>query len=143
VAAPDFFKDVDPTTFKMNKHHLIQQHEPSSRMNLYIAAHAHHIEGMPAGQSSDLLKQLMEHATQEKYRMSVQWNNVGDLVIWDNTAVMHRAGKMTGRYARDMRRTTVHDDSSQAWGLNQEGEKNPGFDIDAASGMAPARAVEV
>jgi len=143
VAAPEFFKDVDPTTFKMNKHHLIQRHEPSGRMNLYIAAHAHHIEGIPASQSSNLLKQLMEHATQEKYRMSVQWKNVGDLVIWDNTAVMHRAGKMTGRYARDMRRTTVHDDSSQAWGLNQEGEKNPGFDIDATSGMALARAVEV
>jgi len=143
TAAPEFFKDVDPTSFKMNKHYLIQQHETSGRMNLYIAAHAHHIEGLSAEESSQLLKQLMDHATQEKYQMSLQWRNVGDLVIWDNTAVMHRAGKMTGRFPRDMRRTTVHDDSSQAWGQNQEGEKNPGFDTYSASGLPPPRAVEV
>ena len=100
-------------------------------MNLYIAAHAHHIEGLPAEQSSELLKELMDHATQDKYMMSLQWRQPGDLVIWDNTAVMHRAGKMTGKWKRDMRRTTVHDDSSQAWGLNSKEEKNPGFAIDA------------
>jgi alpha-ketoglutarate-dependent 2,4-dichlorophenoxyacetate dioxygenase len=130
IAAPEFFKNVDPTTFKMNKHRLVQVHEPSGRMNLYIAAHAHHVEGIPSHQSTELLKQLMDHATQEKYKMSVQWKNPSDMVIWDNTSVMHRAGKMTGRYKRDMRRTTVHDSSSQAWGLNSREEKNPGFAID-------------
>jgi len=131
VAAPEFFKDVNPTTFKMNKHRLVQLHEPSGRMNLYIAAHAHHVEGLPAEQSAQLLKGLMDHATQEKYKMSFQWKNPSDLVIWDNTSVMHRAGKMTGRYPRDLRRTTVHDASSQAWGLNSHEAKNPGFAIDA------------
>ena len=136
VAAPEFFKDVDPSSFKMNKHRLVQLHEPSGRMNLYIAAHAHHVEGLPADQSGELLKNLMDHATQEKYMMSFQWRQTGDLVIWDNTAVMHRAGKMTGRWKRDMRRTTVHDDSSQAWGLNSKEEKNPGFAIDAVPRVA-------
>jgi len=143
IAAPEFFRDVDPTSFKMSKHYLIQQHETSGCMNLYVAAHAHHIEGLSAEESSQLLKQLMDHATQEKYQMSLQWRNVGDFVIWDNTAVMHKAGKMTGRFPRDMRRTTVHDNSSQAWGLNQEGEKNPGFDAYAVTGLPPPRAAEV
>jgi alpha-ketoglutarate-dependent 2,4-dichlorophenoxyacetate dioxygenase len=131
VAAPEFFKDVDPTTLKMNKHRLVQLHEPSGRMNLYIAAHAHHVEGLPLEQSTELLKTLMDHATQEKYRMSLQWKNPSDLVIWDNTSVMHRAGTMKGRYPRDLRRTTVHDSSSQAWGLNAHGDKNPGFAVGA------------
>lgn len=35
---------------------------------------------------------------------------------------MHRAagGSFEGKYARDMRRTTVHDGSSYAWGLNEK-----------------------
>ncbi|KAG0647565.1 Alpha-ketoglutarate-dependent 2 [Hyphodiscus hymeniophilus] len=131
VAAPEFFKDIDPTVLNMNKHRLVQLHEPSGRMNLYIAAHAHHIEGLPADKSTQLLKDLMDHATQEKYRLSFQWKDPSDMVIWDNTSVMHRAGKLLGRYPRDMRRTTVHDASSQAWGLNSQQAKNPGFAVDA------------
>ena len=115
----------------MNKHRLVQLHEPSGRMNLYVAAHAHHVEGLPAERSKELLKTLLGHATQEKYQMSLQWKNPSDLVIWDNTSVMHRAGSMKGRYPRDMRRTTVHDSSSQAWGLNAPGSKNPGFAVGA------------
>lgn len=139
VAAPEFFKDVDPTAYKMAKHKLVQLHEPSGRTNLYIAAHAHHVEGLPSEESSELLKTLLDHVTQEKYRMSVKWQDPSDLVIWDNTAVLHRAGKMTGRYKRDMRRTTVHDSSSTAWGLNSRAAKNPGFAIEPVPSDQVAR----
>jgi alpha-ketoglutarate-dependent 2,4-dichlorophenoxyacetate dioxygenase len=52
----------------------------------------------------------------------VEWENEGDLVVWDNTAVMHRArgGEYEGKWRRDMRRATVHDDSIHAWGLNEK-----------------------
>jgi len=131
VAAPEFFKDVDPTTLKMYQHKLVQTHEPSGRINLYIAAHAHHIEGLPKEQSDELLKTLLDHATQDKYTFSVDWRDPGDMVIWDNTAVMHRAGEFRAPYVRDMRRTTVHDASSTAWGLNKEGEVKHGFAVDS------------
>ena len=129
VAAPDYFKDVDPTTIEMKKHKLVQLHEPSGRMNLYIAAHGHHIDGIPKHNSDEIFKKLMEHATQEKYTFSVRWENEGDLIVWDNTSVMHRSGRFDGGYVRDMRRTTVHDSSSTAWGLNQKGEKKFGFNV--------------
>jgi hypothetical protein len=47
----------------------------------------------------------------------------------DNTAVMHRAagGSFEGNYVRDLRRTTVHDASSTAWGLNEKADTRPGF----------------
>ncbi|KAF2875210.1 alpha-ketoglutarate-dependent 2,4-dichlorophenoxyacetate dioxygenase [Massariosphaeria phaeospora] len=134
--APEFFKDLDVSTEPMHLHKLAQKHEPSNRMNLYIAAHAHHIKGLPQERSAALLKQLLEHTTQEKYRMSVPWENVGDLVIWDNTCVLHRAGGGTfaGKYRRDLRRTTVHDASSTAWGENDpEVSQRPGFSLGSSN----------
>jgi len=113
----------------MHLHRLVQVHEPSGRENLYIAAHAHHIEGLSEERSKELLDRLMRHATQKKYTISIPWENVGDLVIWDNTSVMHRAqgGSFSGKYKRDMRRTTVHDGSSHAWGLNEPVDSRQGF----------------
>lgn len=85
TAAPDYFHDLDPTAYKMHCHRIVQLHEPSGRMNLYIAAHAHHVEGVSEAESRELLDTLMRHATQDKYTVSIPWENVGDLIIWDNT----------------------------------------------------------
>jgi alpha-ketoglutarate-dependent 2,4-dichlorophenoxyacetate dioxygenase len=45
------------------------------------------------------------------------------VIVWDNTFVMHRAapGGFEGKAKRDLRRTTAHDASSTAWGLNNVG----------------------
>lgn len=132
TAAPDFFKDLDVETQPMHCHELVQLHEPSNRMNIYVAAHAHHIIGVSKPDSDRILKGLLEHVTQPKYRISVPWRNVGDLIVWDNTCVLHRAGPGTyaGKFKRDLRRTTVHDASSTAWGLNnKEGDTRPGFSL--------------
>jgi alpha-ketoglutarate-dependent 2,4-dichlorophenoxyacetate dioxygenase len=120
TASPIFFKDLDPTKEKMARHRLVQRHEPSGRMNLYIAAHCHHIEGVTPEKSTELLDTLMKHVTQDKYVTNISWENPGDLIIWDNRCVLHRAtgGSFEGKYVRDLRRTTVHDDSPTAWGLN-------------------------
>ncbi|OCT44184.1 Alpha-ketoglutarate-dependent 2,4-dichlorophenoxyacetate dioxygenase [Cladophialophora carrionii] len=129
-AAPDFFKDLNVNDYPMHKHKIVQKHEPSGRMNLYIAAHMDHIVGVSPEKSKELMDKLMAHATQDKYTLSIPWHEPTDLVIWDNTCVMHRAegGSFAGKYRRDLRRTTVHDDSSQAWGLNKAGkDERPGF----------------
>ncbi|OCL11759.1 alpha-ketoglutarate-dependent 2,4-dichlorophenoxyacetate dioxygenase [Glonium stellatum] len=137
LGSPEFFKDLDTTAIKMARHKLVQRHEPSGRMNLYVSAHAHHIEGVPPEKSKALLDTLMRHATQEKYVVSVPWENVSDLVIWDNTCVMHRAvgGAFEGKYKRDLRRTTVHDSSPTAWGFN-EGDVPQGFNVSSRTLVA-------
>ncbi|KAL2012354.1 hypothetical protein VTN00DRAFT_5072 [Thermoascus crustaceus] len=112
TAAPDYFKHLNPTAFKMHKHRLVELHEPFGRISVYMGAHAHHIDGLSPDNTAELLKRLMEHATQEKYIISVTWKDPGDMVMWDNTAAMHRAGVFTGKHPRDLRRTTVHDASS-------------------------------
>jgi len=129
LGSPEFFANLNPWDHKMTRHKLIQKHEPSGRMNIYVAKHAHHIEGVSPERSEELLQTLIDHATQDKYTINVSWHGPGDMVMWDNRCVMHRAkgGSFEGKYARDMRRTTVHDDSSTAWGLNTVGEVKQGF----------------
>ncbi len=73
--------------------------------------------------STALINELLDAVSQPKYRVTVDWQQPGDMIIWDNTSVMHRAtgGSYEGIYRRDMRRTTVKDMSSARFGLNGEG----------------------
>ncbi|KAL6250467.1 hypothetical protein RBB50_002769 [Rhinocladiella similis] len=121
LGSPEFFKDLDPTNAgRMSRHKLIQVHEPSGRRNIYIAAHSHHVEGIPKEESDALIKKLLDHVTQKANTVSVEWKQPSDMIIWDNRSTLHKAngGAFEGKYRRDLRRTTVHDDSSTAWGLN-------------------------
>ena len=132
--------DTDPENYPFGRHAVIQTHGPSGRQNLYIANHIHHLEyknprsaefvatpkqpfeRVPEPQGTELIEKLLAHATQDKYVVSVEWQNEGDLVVWDNTCVMHKAGEGTfmEKYERDMRRCTVHDGSKDAWGHNEK-----------------------
>jgi len=120
TAMPEYFKDMDVEALPMSKHKLVQLHEASGRMNLYTASYVHHIDGIPREESDEILKELREHVYKDKYRVTIPWNQPGDLIIWDNTCVMHRAtgGSYEGEYKRDMRRTTVKDMSSTRFGEN-------------------------
>lgn len=84
LAAPDceFLKGMDPEKHFMGRHALVQMHEPSQRMNLYIAHHAHHIEGLPKEEGQAIIRHLLQHAMQDKYTFQVDWENSGDIIIW-------------------------------------------------------------
>ncbi|OQV07617.1 hypothetical protein CLAIMM_12022 [Cladophialophora immunda] len=121
MAAPDFFKDIEPEDFPMAKHKIVVPHPASGRKTLYLTTYCHHFDGMSFEESQALLDELWAHCTQPKYRKTVEWQNDGDLVMWDNTAVLHRAqagAKYIGRYPRDMRRASVFDMGPFGWGLN-------------------------
>jgi alpha-ketoglutarate-dependent 2,4-dichlorophenoxyacetate dioxygenase len=60
----------------------VQVHEASQRTNLYIAAHAHHIDGWTKEDSAPVIEELLRHATQDKYTFQINWENDGDIVIW-------------------------------------------------------------
>lgn len=129
LAAPDFFTDINPADYAFGRHRLVQLHEPSERMNLYIAAHVHHLDGLEDATSTELIERLYKHATQPKYVVEIEWTNAGDLVMWDNTCTMHRAvgGDFLRKHRRDMRRVTIHDSSSTAWGLNEKSDERQGM----------------
>ncbi|KAJ9481835.1 hypothetical protein VN97_g11621 [Penicillium thymicola] len=121
LAVPETFAYLNPLDHPMGRHKLVQRHEASDRMNIYIAAHVHHIEGLSPEESQALFDRLYKYCIRDENTIEIEWQNVGDLVIWDNTCTMHRAvgGPFLRKYKRDMRRTTVHDSSSTAWGLNE------------------------
>ena len=74
---------------------------------LYLASHASHVIGWPLEQGRALLRELIEFATQPQFTCRHKWR-VGDLLVWDNLATMHRGTPYDDmKFPRDMRRTTV------------------------------------
>jgi len=129
AAVPDFptFKSMDPNDYYMAKHPLVQIHKGSLRKDLYLAGHLHHIDGMSQEEGWALIQKLLKHTTQDKYVYKNFYKDAGDVVIWDNTAVLHRAGPGTyaGKYRRDMRRATMFDNTPEEWGFNHKDDPKP------------------
>lgn len=86
---------------------LVRVHPRTGRKSLFLSSHAGRITGWPVPEALMMLKDLTEHATQREFVYSHRWQ-VGDLVMWDNGATMHR-GRLYDdlQYKRDMRRTTT------------------------------------
>ena len=61
----------------------------NGREALYIASHAFRIDGYDDAESQALLEELTAFATQPRFVYRHQWE-VGDVLIWDQRAVMHR-----------------------------------------------------
>ncbi len=90
-------------------HKLVHVHAGSGRAALYLASHASHIVGWPVEDGRALLDELMEFATRPRFVFRHLWR-VGDVVIWDNLATMHRATPFDDTvHRRDMRRTTCRE----------------------------------
>ena len=90
-------------------HPLVRTLPRSRRRSLYLAAHASRILDWPVPEGRLLLHELTEHATQREFVYRHVWR-VGDLVIWDNRATMHRATPYDdARDRRELRRVTTLD----------------------------------
>ena len=90
-------------------HPLVRAFEENDRKALYVASHASHIVDWPIPEGRLLIRDLIEHATREKYVHSHEWLP-GDLVIWDNRASLHRARPFDDtRYKRELTRVTTLD----------------------------------
>jgi len=91
------------------RHPLVHVHPGSQRKALYLASHISRIAGYRADETRALLDELTAFATQPQFVYAHQWR-VGDVVMWDNLATMHRATPFDDqRYRRDVRRTTVRE----------------------------------
>jgi len=71
-------------------HPLVRTHPGTGRKGLYLGNHTSHIEGMAVEEGRALLKELLVHATQPQFVYRHKWT-VGDLVIWDNRSLLHKA----------------------------------------------------
>jgi alpha-ketoglutarate-dependent taurine dioxygenase len=86
-------------------HPLVWTHR-SGRKSLVLGSSTTRIVGMDADEGRALLDELLAWATQPKFVYRHEWT-VGDLVIWDNTGVMHRVEAYPPDSGRMMHRTTL------------------------------------
>ncbi|HXZ91897.1 MAG TPA: TauD/TfdA family dioxygenase [Burkholderiales bacterium] len=90
-------------------HPLVRVNPRSGDRSLYLASHASRILDWPLPEGRLLLRDLIEHATQPRFVYRHAWC-VGDLVIWDNRATMHRGRPFDdSRERRELRRVTTLD----------------------------------
>ena len=110
---PGFFTDKERAEYPPVRHPLVRRNPVNGRESLFSGAHASHVEGLPVAEGRAFLKELLDHVTQPQFCYRHEWQE-GDLIIWDNRCVLHRATPFdTTRYKRLMQRTTVSGDPAE------------------------------
>jgi alpha-ketoglutarate-dependent taurine dioxygenase len=85
---------------------LVKVHPETGRKSLYVARHAYGIPGMDPEASEALLQQLIDDACQPPRTYLHTWA-VGDLVLWDNRCMLHRARPYDVNQARVLRASRI------------------------------------
>jgi len=64
------------------------------------------VVGLSAEEGSALVEQLPAHLTQERFRYTHRWS-VGDIIFWDNQAVLHARTAFDPAAHRVMKRISL------------------------------------
>jgi alpha-ketoglutarate-dependent taurine dioxygenase len=104
-------EDVDRAKAEPPKLHPLAWTHLSGRKSLVLGNTAISIEGMDEAEGAKLLDDLMARATQLENVYSHTWT-VGDMVIWDNRGVIHRAEPYDEASGREMHRCTLVGDEA-------------------------------
>jgi taurine dioxygenase len=89
-------------------HPLVRTHPLSGDKGLYFSLnHTARIDGLTEEDSLPIFAELQRHATQPQHVYEHHWR-IGDLVLWDNAATMHRRDPFPNHHARLMRRVGIN-----------------------------------
>ncbi len=88
---------------------LVKIHPVTGRPSLLIGRHAYGIPGLEAKESERLLEELAEFACQPPRVYEHHWS-VGDVAIWDNRCLLHRARPYDHGELRLMKHTRIAGD---------------------------------
>jgi alpha-ketoglutarate-dependent taurine dioxygenase len=89
-----------------SKTHPLVWTRPNGRRSMLVGATAGEVVGRDPEQGRALLDRLLEWCTQARFVHRHRWR-VGDLVVWDNTGMLHRALPYEPTSARLLHRTTL------------------------------------
>jgi alpha-ketoglutarate-dependent taurine dioxygenase len=81
----------------------------SGRRSVVLGPTADHVVGMDREEGRGLLEDVLDRATAPERVYRHDWS-VGDMVIWDNRGLLHRALPYDPASPRDMHRTTLSGD---------------------------------
>jgi taurine dioxygenase len=97
----------DPVTSPGVYHPLVLRHPETARPALYLGRRRNaYVEGLPVAESEALLDELWRYATRGEVVSRHHWR-VGDVVLWDNRATMHRRDPFDPNTRRIMHRTQI------------------------------------
>lgn len=94
AARPDDHTPVAPKGWDQNStvyHPLVRRHPVTGKKTLYaVSGTSQGIKGMREAEAANLLKELGDHALQDRF-ITQHTHSVHDLVMWDNPTTMHKA----------------------------------------------------
>jgi len=97
----------DPRELPGPQHPIVRTHPESGRKALYLGRrYGGYVPGLTLAESEKLLDMLWAHAGLPDDTWTQEWK-VGDLIVWDNRATMHRRDAFTGQGRRRMHRLTT------------------------------------
>jgi alpha-ketoglutarate-dependent taurine dioxygenase len=105
---------------------LVKTHPVTGRTVLYIGRHAYQIPGMTDEDARALLDDLIERSCREPRVYTHTWQ-VGDLIIWDNRCVLHRARPYNFGEPRTLQGTRIAGDPNTELAPTGRDERASGF----------------
>jgi taurine dioxygenase len=102
------YQDVTDVRHTVGAHHPLIRTEPKTgRKALFLGRRPNsYVLGLELAASEALLDALWAHATQPRFAMCHEWK-VGDLLMWNNLAVLHRRDPFDPKSRRVMHRTQI------------------------------------
>ena len=85
---------------------IVKTHPETGRKSIYTGRHAYGIPGMSPQASESLLSDLLDNACQPPRTYKHSWS-VGDIAVWDNRCVMHRARPYDTNQPRILRASRI------------------------------------
>ena len=84
--------DLGPDDETSAEHPIFREHPVSGRTSLYLttAARCRSISGMGDAEAQEMVRFLLAHSTRDDNLYRHSWSP-GDVVVWDNGCVLHRA----------------------------------------------------
>ena len=104
------YKAVTDVREAVGARHPLIRTDPSGRKALFLGRRPNsYVVGLRVADSEALLDALWAHATRDEFTWYQQWRP-GDLILWDNRAVMHRRDAFDPAARRVMHRTQIKGD---------------------------------
>ena len=102
------YSEVDnPSDTPGARHPMVITDKNTNKKLLFLGRRPHaYIIGLELEESENLLNEIWEHATQEKFTWTQKWEK-GDLLMWKNLNVLHKRDAFDPNTRRVMHRTQI------------------------------------
>jgi taurine dioxygenase len=104
---PKYRSAAKPLISPVFPHPLVRTHPSSGKKILYLDASTEvEVVGLPAAEGEALIAELRAHIASERFRYTHRWS-VGDIVYWDNQAVLHARSAFDPTQRRVLKRISL------------------------------------